>query len=56
MPRLRPLLLLLLPSLAHALPALKDTTLYTTGKMISYYQHWKPDFAPGTHHHARIFR
>ncbi|WP_426178328.1 hypothetical protein [Pseudomonas sp. TWRC1-2] len=30
MPRLFPLLLLLLPSLAHALPALKDTTLYTT--------------------------
>jgi len=30
MPRLLPLLLLLLPSLAHALPALKDTTLYTT--------------------------
>jgi len=30
MPRLLPLLLLLLPSLAHALPALKDTMLYTT--------------------------
>ncbi|AZF65109.1 MULTISPECIES: hypothetical protein [unclassified Pseudomonas] len=30
MPRLLPLLLLLLPSLAHALPVLKDTTLYTT--------------------------
>lgn len=30
MPRLLPLLLLLLPSLANALPVLKDTTLYTT--------------------------
>ncbi|MCJ7958928.1 hypothetical protein NTD89_12080 [Pseudomonas sp. 14P_5.3_Bac1] len=30
MPRLLPLLLSLLPSLAYALPALKDTTLYTT--------------------------
>ncbi|NVZ23709.1 hypothetical protein [Pseudomonas costantinii] len=29
MPRVLPLLLLLLPGLAHALPALKDTTLYT---------------------------